>query len=257
MKPTQKRIVLILSATTVLVFVAVLIASLAPREESTDAGATTITLEVPTTNSPTTTTTTTTTTTEPPTTSSTTSTSTTTTTSITTTTTTQPSLVLRSDGLGSVGFGNEADVAVATLTTLLGPPDDDSGWIDSFSGFGTCPGEAVRGLRWATLWVLMTDGSTEWRDDGVPHFFSYLNSVFFDDSQSLGLTTEAGIALGSPVGALRDTYGSDVVVGIDELIDGFIYTITVPAPGYLSGGLTGAQDEDLITSIDGGTGCGE
>jgi hypothetical protein len=165
--------------------------------------------------------------------------------------------VLRGDGLGSVEFGNEADIAVATLTSLLGPPDDDSGWIDSFSGFGTCPGETVRGLRWATMWVLMTDGSTEWRDDGVPHFFSYLNSVFYDDSRSLGLTTEAGIALGSPVDALRDTYGSDVAIGFEELVDGFLYTITVPAPGHLSGGLTGDQDEDLITSIDGGIGCGE
>jgi hypothetical protein len=159
--------------------------------------------------------------------------------------------------LGSVGFGDDADVAVATLTGILGPPDEDSGWIPAFSGFGTCPGEQVRGVRWATMWILLTDGTTEWRADEVPHFFSYLNSVFFDDSQSLGLATEEGIALGSTVGSLRATYGGNVVIEFDELVDGFIYTVMVPTPGRLSGGLTGDQDDDLVTSIDGGTGCGQ
>jgi hypothetical protein len=166
-------------------------------------------------------------------------------------------LVLRGDGLGSVALGDEAESAVEVLTSLLGPPDDDSGWIPALSGFGTCPGEEVRGLRWATLWVLMTDGTTEWRDDGVPHFFTYLNSVFYDEVKSLGLTTEEGIALGSTLDALREAYGEDVVVIFDDFADGYIYSITVPPPGRLGGGLTGDLDEDLITSIDGGSGCGE
>ena len=166
-------------------------------------------------------------------------------------------LLLQGDGLGSVTFGDEADVAVDALTTLLGTPDDDSGWIPALSGFGTCPGEQVRGLRWATLWVLMTDGATEWRDDGVPHFFAYLNSVFYDESRSLGLTTEEGIALGARLDAVREAYGEDLVVSFDDFADGYIYAITVTPPGRLGGGLTGDLDEDLITSIDGGSGCGE
>jgi hypothetical protein len=102
----------------------------------------------------------------------------------------------------------------------------------------------------------MTDGETGWRSDGVPHFFAYLNSVFFDDSQSLGLLTPGGIGLGDPVETLKVAYGDQVQIRYDELIEGFLYTIEVPVPGRLGGGLTGDQNEDLITSIDGGFGCG-
>ncbi len=103
----------------------------------------------------------------------------------------------------------------------------------------------------------MTDGDTEWRSDGVPHFFSYLNSVFYDDTRSLGLLTEEGIALGDPIAALIETYGDRVQISFDDLINGFIYNVDIPQPGRLGGGLTGDQNDDLVTSIDGGTGCGE
>jgi hypothetical protein len=103
----------------------------------------------------------------------------------------------------------------------------------------------------------MTDGETEWRNDGVPDFFAYLNSVFFGDGRSLGLLTAEGIGLGDPVDTLQAVYGDRAQITYDDLIEGFLYTIEVPAPGRLGGGLTGDQNEDLITSIDGGFGCGE
>jgi hypothetical protein len=164
---------------------------------------------------------------------------------------------LRGDGLGAVAFGTEVEAAVLSITAALGAPDEDSGWRPSFSGFGTCPGEQVRGLRWATMWALMTDGETGWRDDGTPHFFAYLNSVFYDDSQSLGLLTEEGVGLGDTVEALEDAYGDRVEITFDELFDGYVFDIDVPAPGRLWGASTGDEDHDLITSIDGGQGCGE
>ncbi len=153
-------------------------------------------------------------------------------------------------------FGTEAGEAVTTITAVLGEPDEDSGWIPSFSGFGNCPGEQVRGLRWATMWLLMTDGDTEWRSDESPHFFAYLNSVFYGDGQSLGLVTDEGIGLGDPVTTLESAYGAEVLITFDELIEGFIFNIEVPEPGRLGGGLTGDGDDDLITSVDGGQGCG-
>ena len=157
--------------------------------------------------------------------------------------------------MGTVAFGAEADAAVTTIIAALGEPDDDSGWIPSFSGFGTCPGEQVRGLRWATLWALMTDGDTEWRSDGVPHFFSYLNVRYPD--QLLGLVTEEGIGLGDTVEALKDAYGDRVGITFDEIFEDYVYNVQVPEPGRLSGGLTGDADDDIVVSIDGGVGCGE
>ena len=250
-----------LAGITVLVFIAVLIATAGGSSDDPAAGDTTTTTSSSTTTTTVATTTTeaSTTTSSSTTTASTTTTSTSTTTSSTTTSTTTalPPIVLSGDGFGLVSFGEEANAAIEALTATLGAPDDDSGWIPSFSGFGTCPGEQVRGLRWKTLWVLMTDGATEWRNDGTPHLFSYLDSVFYGDGQSLGLSTADGIGLGDSLSDLRTVYGDRVQVTFDELVDGFLYTIEVPSPGNLGGGLTGDQDDDQITSIDGGSGCGE
>ena len=265
MNSRQKRIVLIMVALTGLVFVAVVIASLGGSDDDSTIGKTTTSTTVPTTSPSESTTAPSTTSTAAPTASSSTTTSTDTTT--TTITTAPPTVVLRADGFGSTtpdgatltmaAFGSEAETALAAITAALGPPDEDSGWIPSFSGFGTCPGEEVRALRWATMWAYMTDGNTEWRNDGVPHFFSYLNSVFVSETASLGLLTEEGIGLGDSVKALRDAYGNRVEIMYEEFYDGYVFNIDVPAPGRLWGGLTGGEDDDLITSIDGGAGCGE
>jgi hypothetical protein len=159
--------------------------------------------------------------------------------------------------LGEVTFGTDADTAITEIAAALGEPDEDSGWIPSFSGFGTCPGEQVRGIRWATMWALMTDGETEWRADGIPHFFAYLNSVFYDEDQSLGLLTAEGVGLGDSARDLEDAYGDRLEITFEEWLDTYLFNIDVPAPGRLWGGLTGGDDDDLITSIDGGQGCGE
>ena len=74
--------------------------------------------------------------------------STTTTTSSTATTLVDPtaSLILTGDGIGSLGFGVEADRVIAELDAVLGSSDEDSAWVDSFATFGTCPGtEAAPG----------------------------------------------------------------------------------------------------------------
>lgn len=264
MNSRQKRIVLIMVALTGLVFVAVVIASLGGSDDDSTIGKTTTSTTVPTTSPSESTTAPSTTSTAAPTASSSTTTSTDTTT--TTITTAPPTVVLLADGFGfttpdatftMAAFGSEAETALAAITAALGPPDEDSGWIPSFSGFGTCPGEEVRALRWATMWAYMTDGNTEWRNDGVPHFFSYLNSVFESETASLGLLTEEGIGLGDSVKALRDAYGNRVEIMYEEFYDGYVFNIDVPAPGRLWGGLTGGEDDDLITSIDGGAGCGE
>ena len=259
MNPRQKRIVLIMAALVGLVFVAAVIASLRGSDDDPPAAAgttTSTTAPIPPTSDPTTSTSSTSTSstsTTGPSTSTTTSSSTTTSTTVST----FPELVLFGDGLGEVTFGTDADTAITEIAAALGEPDEDSGWIPSFSGFGTCPGEQVRGIRWATMWALMTDGETEWRADGIPHFFAYLNSVFYDEDQSLGLLTAEGVGLGDSARDLEDAYGDRLEITFEEWLDTYLFNIDVPAPGRLWGGLTGGDDDDLITSIDGGQGCGE
>ncbi len=251
MNPAQKRIVIVLGVATALVFAAVAIAALSGPSDRPEATGTSV--------APTTSTSSTTTalpaTSEPAGTS--TSTTTTSTTTSTTTATEPPVLTLREDGLGEVPFGTEVEGAIARLGEILGPADDDTGWGPSFSGFGACPGERVRGVRWGTLWALFADGRTEWGSAAAPHFFAYLNSVFFDESRSLGLLTEEGIGLGDSVASLEAAYESRLTISFEELVGGHVFIIEVAEPGVLSGALTGDGETDLITAIDGGRGCGE
>ena len=73
---------------------------------------------------------------------------TTTTEATTTTTTTLAPLALEPDGIGAVDFGAAPNAAIAYTTAFLGSPDRDTGWVDSFSEFGTCPPPEVRGVPW-------------------------------------------------------------------------------------------------------------
>lgn len=182
-----------------------------------------------------------------------------TTTSSATTTTTVPDprslLVLEPDGLGEVPFGMETSEALARLRELLGDPDEDTGWIPSFSAFGTCPGNEVRVVRWRTLEVFFSDGPTDWGPAGVRHFFSYSNSALVD-APVLDLATREGLRIGSTVGDVRAFYGDDAVIADDPFFPpSFQYD--VPGAGFLWGLVSGGEPTDVVQSIAGGFGCGE
>ncbi len=194
-----------------------------------------------------------------PTTSTTSSTSTSTTTSTTTTTTTTVPpgpLVLHTEGISDFFFGISAPDAIAALTALLGPPDEDSGWIDSFSPYGTCPGTEVRMLRWRRLQVFLTNGNTPWGAAGGRHFFLYRASEWVDPVSAPDMATLAGIILGSSVADLQAAYGDDLVVR-DDFIYGPLWEVEDPVDRWMSGSLTGLTPADLVRSINSGYGCGE
>jgi hypothetical protein len=175
----------------------------------------------------------------------------------TTTTLVDPSasLILAGDGIGSLGFGVEADRVIADLDEVLGSSAEDSGWVDSFSTFGTCPGSEARLVRWASLQAFFTNGETEWAPEGVRHFFHYSQSVAAGGGDVLALETDKGIRLGATVAALKDAYGSDVSFTDDPLFE-VLWEVTTDA-GILWGSASSIEDDGLITVINGGFGCGE
>ncbi len=103
-----------------------------------------------------------------------TSTSTTSTTSSTTTSTTLApgaELVLRPNGLGDAAFGADPEGVVAYVSSIIGKPTVDTGWVDPLS-VGACPGTELRQVFWADLVLQFSDQSSV--TSGRRHFFSYV-----------------------------------------------------------------------------------
>lgn len=185
-----------------------------------------------------------------PLTSSTSTSSTSSTTSTSTTVASVDDLKLWSGGIGDVRFGVDPEGVVTYMTKRLGEPTGDSGYIDAYSEFGSCPGSRVRGVRWGDLLLLFGDESTV--VDGRLHFFSWKYGPM--SSGALvppNLRTEAGVTIGSTVSDLRRLHPS-VEIFSDEIFGaGFEIERT------LSGTLSSTESSGRVTVLYGGIACGE
>jgi len=169
-------------------------------------------------------------------------------------------LILEVDGVGAietfVSFGANDEGAIAAVTASLGDYTLDSGWIPSFSGYGTCPGDEVRGVEWGSFVMLFTKAQTAFETVGEPHFFSY----YYTEHQP-GFATPDMIEIGVTVAELKAAYdGPDFEFGEFEFepsLGFWVYERDNDAQTLLWGGTTGLTDSDLVTSINGGQGCGE
>lgn len=174
---------------------------------------------------------------------------------------TSEAVVLGPRGLKAVSFGATPSEAVEALRAHLGAPDEDTGWVDAHtSPFGVCPGDEVRGVRWATLFVLFTDGDTSWTSGSTTtrHFFGFSDNEAHGDGavgEPHPLRTSQGIGRGSTVAELRSTYGAGVRIESEELGDFYFIEQGPDAPLY--GGLTGTGDDDEVVAVLGGDPCGE
>jgi hypothetical protein len=199
------------------------------------------------------------TTTEATTTTTSTTTTSTTTTSTTTTTvapaTTAPldpavtDLVLSGDGIGTAGFGAEPEGVIGFVSSYLGPPTNDTGWVDPLS-IGLCPGTELRQVTWGVLTLLFGDVSTV--VEGRRHFFGY---AYGDQAEvgaaPAGLVTSRGIGIGSRVVDVRAAYPAASINPEDEFFPPFFFV-----NDSLRGYLTGVDDGATVTAILGGDDCG-
>lgn len=191
--------------------------------------------------------------------SSTTTTTTTTDTSTTTTAAGDGELVLSEGAVVSGGaevpFGTGVDAAIAAISASLGDPTEDSGWIDAFSVYGTCPLPVVRAVHWEGFIALFTQAETDFAAAGTPHFFSW----YYPSGDDIGLETDAGVGIGSTVADLEAAYAGPAFVltpwEFDE--DQGIWSTRQFDVEQLYGFTTGFAPGDTVTAINGGTGCGE
>lgn len=163
--------------------------------------------------------------------------------------TTEPSgaaIALRGDGLGVVELGAAPDAAIASVTAELGEPSVDTGWEPSFSTYGTCPGEQIRGVEWGGLVLLFTDGDTTYGSG--QHLFSWRVT-----GAPPPVSTANGLGYGSRA------------ADAEELYPGQVETVAAedPFPAFLEiqaeGGLVTAflDDATSITNLEAGAPCGE
>jgi hypothetical protein len=184
------------------------------------------------------------------------STSSTTTTGPSTTTTTEApagaELTLRPDGLGTALFGANPDSVVTYVRSILGPPSNDSDWVDPASLGAPCPGTEVRFVDWGSLSLFFTDDSPT--VSGTRHFaaYTYGPAAFGGTIDPPGLRTAGGVTVGSSVLELQLAHPEAVINPEDEL-SGPSFQISEGLFGFL----TGIGDSDAVISFVGGFGCGE
>ena len=191
------------------------------------------------------------------TTSSTSTTSTTTTSTTSTTTTTTPVRVatpgpvtLVETGLALdtgtiVPFGQDEQLVIAELASILGDPVTDS---ESQTEF--CEGTSVRFVRWGSLEVVFTN-----TDEGTPRRFTQ----WFADGHldPTGLVTPEGLGESATVGFLEVTFPNvlDLVPAFDDDIVG-IFAVVNPTTGQRFNGTTlGLDPNGVVTSLWAGDTC--
>jgi hypothetical protein len=195
----------------------------------------------------------------PPTTTATTTTSTSTTSSTTVapdlTTTTEPNpaaaaLVLTTVGIGSAEFGAEPEAVIGYISSFLGPPTEDTGWVDPFT-ICTISGNELRLVSWGSLTLTFGDVSTVLQERR--HLIAY--AYGFNDQigvPPVGLVTDRGITVGSRVIDLLGAYPGVILNPEDDF-----FSPNFRVNDNLRGFLTGLADDDTVTVILGGIGCGE
>ena len=187
---------------------------------------------------------------------STTSTTTTSTTSTTTTTTTPVRVAtpgpvtLVETGLALdtgtiVPFGQNEQLVIAELASILGDPVTDS---ESQTEF--CEGTSVRFVRWGSLEVVFTN-----TDEGTPRRFTQ----WFADGHlaPTGLVTPEGLGESATVGFLEVTFPNvlDLVPAFDDDIVG-IFAVVNPTTGQRFNGTTlGLDPNGVVTSLWAGDTC--
>jgi hypothetical protein len=167
-------------------------------------------------------------------------------------------LILEADGLGAIPFGHDPDATVTAVASVLGlAPELDSGWIDSFASYGTCPGTEIRAVEFGDLIVLFTDAATQFGEAGSRHFFSYTYRVGSRGPDDL--ETARGIGLGSALGALTAAYPDTLTLFPEDLTAGGPRYEIIPTSriGRITGFVGGTAETDPVLAVDGGIGCGD
>ena len=179
---------------------------------------------------------------------------------------------LRGDGLGAgLAFGTAFAPAYERLAAAIGPPDADSGWLDTagigLTQLGYCAGPETRILEWPGMNVVFSTSPDLPAAPASGGGYLTQYSVFRWNGPSLPLHTPGGIRVkASTVGDVLAIHGDAFELRWEEHWSDWEFTIATPH-GELRGAVTGPmrddQDpdgprpgpDDAVTIIEAGAGC--
>jgi hypothetical protein len=161
-------------------------------------------------------------------------------------TTARPALTLASDGLWLVGFGQPAQAVVATMTSRLGPAEEDAD-----QPCENDPAGHSRWVRWADLSIRLD----------AHGFAGYIEGVHFPPGRAaFDFATARGLSPGDSAARLRQLYGGSVRVRTEAGRAGRpateIFTISGQRDGgVLSGVIEKQGNSATVTAIFAGELC--
>lgn len=156
---------------------------------------------------------------------------------------------LKSNGLGIVNFGASSEQIIPQLTTVFGAPSKDTGWIDSFSTYGTCPGDKIRVVEWDRLRIFFGDTIF-----GTQKFFQWEYTGRDTTAQIPVIATDKGVTLEMSKSQVQSLYPQAQIM---PWIENYEYMHLVPYNGTTHEYLGGTLQDSKVFWLSGGLQCGE
>lgn len=163
----------------------------------------------------------------------------------------QTELVLRRGGIGAMDFGAAPEDVMTYVGSLFGSTTNDSDWVEA-SEYPDCAGTMVRVVDWGVLSLQFSDNSPY--GDAGQHFSGWVYGAVDEiGAAPEGMVTELGLTTGSSVADLKERYPE---VEFSEGDPNGAYPDSFFVDDDLWGLLSGPGDEDVVTVLYGGAGCG-
>ena len=166
-------------------------------------------------------------------------------------------LRLSDDGIGAAAFTSEPEGVIAYLSSFIGAPTGDTGWVDPFA-ISACSGSELRIVSWGGLELTFGDVSKVLQ--GRRHFFSYVYGQYSFDSVAAaqldatppGLLTVEGIGLGAPIIEVEFAYPGLTLNPADDFVPpNFVVN------DNFRGFVAGLADESPVVQLIGGPNCAD
>lgn len=156
-------------------------------------------------------------------------------------------LLMSSDDIGPLDFGDAADEVLGRLVATFGQPTDDTGYIVGSGAFGECPGDSMRVVSWGPL-VIIAIG-----EPGSATFEAYRLDLRYGGltSATTDIATLSGLRVGNEVGELEAIYASFVIEYVVDQDVGLTFELRASqnGPVLLWGPVESQASDALVTGI--------